>query len=166
MTMPDKSVTGKQPDIKQEMERLAKKPRTHEQTNFTNLEELQDLAEPILPRMVSTLPFFLMLPAGSLVLCHKSDLHLSVPVCSVLSSYPSGLRIVLRLLQQCRQCLTVTALLKPCLLLALLASWFRGSLITDPPLLCWCHRGRGHPTRQQGSMGSVPLAAYNDEGCV
>ena len=51
--MPDKSVPGKQSDIKKEMERLAKKPRTHEQTSFTNLEELQDLAEPILPRMVT-----------------------------------------------------------------------------------------------------------------
>ena len=51
-TMTDKSVTGRQRDIKQEMERLAKKPRTHQQTAFTNLEELQDLAEPILPKMV------------------------------------------------------------------------------------------------------------------
>ena len=55
MTGPDKSVTGQQADIKHEMERLAKKPRTRQQTHFTNLEELQDLAESILPRMVSEL---------------------------------------------------------------------------------------------------------------
>lgn len=52
MTVADKSVTGKQSEIKHEMDRLAKKPRIHEQTHFTNLEELQDLAEPILPRMI------------------------------------------------------------------------------------------------------------------
>ena len=66
MTVADKSVSGKQPEIKQEMERLAKKPRTHEQKNFTNLEELQDLAEPILPRMVEINPMQLMLPNPSI----------------------------------------------------------------------------------------------------
>ena len=48
-----KSSTGQQSDIKEEMARLYKKARTEEQIHFTNLEELQDLARSILPKMVS-----------------------------------------------------------------------------------------------------------------
>lgn len=54
MPGPDKSVTGQQADIKNEMMRLARKKRTLRQAEFTNLEELQDLAASVLPRMVCT----------------------------------------------------------------------------------------------------------------